>query len=94
MRSFRAEAASFLLNISNLTQEVLKCVAIKNDPTNEELVPPKVAESGLVGGQEKKRSGPAGALAGPGLQRFIAKSSAFASICPLLFCQSISLVVE
>lgn len=41
MRSFRAEAASFLLNISNLTQEVLKCVAIKNDPTNEESVPPK-----------------------------------------------------
>lgn len=43
MRSFRAEAASFLLNISNLTQEVLKCGVIKNDPTNEESVPPKDA---------------------------------------------------
>lgn len=41
IRSFRAGAASFLLNISNLTEEVLKCVAIKNDPTNEESVPPK-----------------------------------------------------
>lgn len=67
-------------------------MAIKNDPTNE-LVPPKVAESGGLE-DKRERSGPRGALAGPGLQRFIAKSSAFASICPLLFCQSISLVVE
>lgn len=55
--------------------------------------PPKLAESGLVGRQERKVR-TAGALAGSGLQRFIAKSSAFASICPLLFCQSISFVVE
>ena len=93
MRSFRAGATSFLLNISNLTQEVLKCVAIKNDPKMKSQFPPKLAESGLVGRQERKVR-TAGAPAGPGLRRFIAKSSAFASICPLLFCQSISFVVE
>lgn len=93
MRSFRAEAASFLLNISNLTQEVLKCVAIKNDPTNEESVPPKAAWK-WSSWRTKRKVRTVGAPAGPGLQRFIAKSSAFASVCPLLFCQSISLVVE
>lgn len=93
MRSFRAEAASFLLNISNLTQEVLKCVAIKNDPPNEESVAPKAAWK-WSSWRTKRKVRTVGAPAGPGLQRFIAKSSAFASICPLLFCQSISLVVE
>lgn len=55
--------------------------------------PPKLAESSLVGEQERKVRA-VSTLAEAGLQRFIAKASAFASICPLLFCQSISVVVE
>lgn len=55
--------------------------------------PTKLAESSLVGGQERKVRA-ASALAEAGLPRFIAKPSAFASTCPLLFFQSISVVVE
>lgn len=54
---------------------------------------PKLAESSLVGGQERKVRATR-ALAEAELLRFIAKSSAFASIGPLLFRQSISMVVE